>query len=343
MAPPDPVLTRRGFLAGVGSAAVGLGLVACGDDSPPATTATTPATAGGPFPARVAHKFGTTVIERAPRRIATYGGGDVDTLLALGAVPLLVPDIDPRWRKVGGVGPWSRPRLRGARPVIASNQELQFERVASVRPDLVTAVEYDLKRGDYDKLSELAPTVPPPKGFAPYTVPWDTMALQVGAGLGRRADAQRLVDGARAQLAAAAKANPVFGRSTAVLIDPDDDGGVYVFARNDVRSRFLADLGLTMPPQIERLFGEQFYAQISAERLDLLDTADVLVLVASRKPQTVALTGARTYKRLRAVREGRVVRIDNPDLAIAMSYSSVLSMPYQLREVVPRLQRALAE
>jgi iron complex transport system substrate-binding protein len=155
--------------------------------------------------------------------------------------------------------------------------------------------------------------------------------------------AQRLVDGARAELAAAAKANPVFGRSTAVLIDPDDDGGVYVFARNDVRSRFLADLGLTMPPQIERLFGDQFYAQISAERLDLLDTADVLVLVASRKPQTVALTGARTYKRLRAVREGRVVRIDNPDLAIAMSYSSVLSMPYQLREVVPRLQRALAE
>ena len=101
-------------------------------------------------------------------------------------------------------------------------------------------------------------------------------------------------------------------------------------------------LGLTMPPAIERLFGKQFYAQISAERLDLLDTADVLVLVASRKPQTRQLTASRSYKGLRAVREDRLVRINDPDLAIAMSYSSVLSTPYQLREVVPRLRAALA-
>ena len=42
------------------------------------------------------------------------------------------------------------------------------------------------------------------------------------------------------------------------------------------------------------------------------------------------------------MREDRVVRIDDPDLAIAMSYSSVLSIPYQLREVVPQLREALA-
>ena len=63
-----------------------------------------------------------------------------------------------------------------------------------------------------------------------------------------------------------------------------------MFAENDVRTRFLGDLGLKMPAEIEKLFGKQFYAQISAERLDLLDTADVLVLVASRKPQTRQLT-----------------------------------------------------
>jgi hypothetical protein len=53
-------------------------------------------------------------------------------------------------------------------------------------------------------------------------------------------------------------------------------------------------------------------------------------------------TGTRTYKRLRAVREGRLVRIADPDLAIALSYSSLLSLPYQLREIVPRLKAALA-
>ena len=274
--------------------------------------------------------------------MATYGGGDVDTLLALGVTPVLVPDIDPRWKRAGGVAPWSRSRVRGKAPVVASNEALEFEKVAAARPDLITAVEYDLKRPDYRKLSELAPTVPPPKGFAPYTVPWDTMAVQVGAALGRRADAETLVEATRDRIAAAAKANPEFAGSRAVLIDPDDDGGVYVFAQNDVRTRFLGDLGFTMPAQIERLFKGQFYAQISAERLDLLDTADVLVLVASRKPQTKGLTTSRSFKGLRAVREERLARIDEPDLAIAMSYSSVLSTPYQLREVVPRLRAALA-
>ena len=44
-----------------------------------------------------------------------------------------------------------------------------------------------------------------------------------------------------------------------------------------------------MPAEIEKLFKGQFYSQISAERLDLLDTADALVLVAVRKPQVKRL------------------------------------------------------
>jgi iron complex transport system substrate-binding protein len=339
---PEP-LTRRRFIAGLGAAGIGLGLAACGgeEDAPRATTGA-PRADPGRFPARVAHKFGTTVVERAPRRVATYGGGDVDTLLALGVSPLLVPDIDPRWRADGGVAPWSRPRLRDAKPVVAKGEGLEFELLASVGPDLVTAVEYDMKRADYDKLTELAPTVPPPKGYAPWTVPWDVMAVQVGTSLGRRADAQRLVAEARGRIAAAAEANPAFARSRAVLVDPDEDGGVYIFAPGDVRTRLLTALGFEMPPEIERLFDSQFYAQISAERLDLLDTADVVLLIASRKPQTAKVTGSRTYQRLRVVREGRVVRIDDPDLAIAMSYSSLLSIPYQLREIVPPMRAALA-
>ncbi len=331
----DDRSTRRGFLAG--AAGLGLVLAGCGDDE-----TTSPGSGDAGFPVRVSHKFGTTTVGGAPRRVATYGGGDVDTLLALGVVPVLVPNIDPRWRDAGGVAPWSRARLRGAKPVVAANDELQFERIAAARPDLITTVEFDLKRPDYDKLTALAPTIAPPKGFAAYTVPWDTMAVQVGAGLGRRADAQRLVDAARAKIAAAARANPAFARSRALHIAPDDDGGVYVFAPGDVRTRFLNGLGFTLPDAIERLFRGEFYAQISAERLDLLDTADVLVIDASRKPQTRALTSSRSFKAVRAVRENRVVRVDDPDLSIALSYSSLLSLPYQLREVVPRLRSALA-
>ena len=114
------------------------------------------------------HKYGTTEDRAGAERVAAYGGGDVDTLLALGIIPVLVPDIDPRWkasRRRGTVV--AREAPQGEKPVVASNDELQFEKVAAARPDLITAVEYDLKQPDYGKLSELAPTVPPPKGFAP--------------------------------------------------------------------------------------------------------------------------------------------------------------------------------
>jgi ABC-type cobalamin/Fe3+-siderophores transport system ATPase subunit len=103
----------------------------------------------------VPHKFGTTVVRVEPRRVATYGGGDVDTLLALGVAPLLVPDIDPRWKGSGGVAPWSRARLGGTKPAVVSNEEVDFERVAEVllpqgvvAPDAIT-VEDLVARGRY--------------------------------------------------------------------------------------------------------------------------------------------------------------------------------------------------
>lgn len=335
-------LTRRTLLAGGAAAGLGLALGACGDDTSRAGEAASAADSAGTFPARVPHKYGSTTVRKAPQRVATYGGGDVDTLLALGIVPVLIPDIEPSWKAKGGVGPWARSRLGAARPGIAGIEEVQFERVASARPDLITAVEYDLKRGDYDKLAALAPTIPPPKGFAAYTVPWDTMALQLGQALGRRPAAQRLVDTARAQRAAAAKDNPAFARTRTVLVDPDDEGGVYIFAPEDVRTRFLRDLGLNAPAEIDALFGKQFYAQISAERLDLLDTADLIVLVGVRDAPTKTLLASRVWKNLKNVREGRLVTIDDVDLANAMSYSTVLSTPYQLDALVPRLRQAVA-
>ncbi|WP_354701777.1 Putative ABC transporter substrate-binding lipoprotein YhfQ [Paraconexibacter sp. AEG42_29] len=343
--PRDPAFSRRTLLAGGAAAGLGLALGACGSDdgSAPGTGAAVTPAPGTAFPVRVPHKFGTTTVRAAPKRVASVGGGDVDTLLALGIVPLVVPDIEPSWKADGGgVGPWSRPLLRGAEPTVVSSQEIGFEQIAAARPDLVSAVEFDLKRSDYDKLSDLAATIAPPKGFAAYTVPWDTMALQVGRSVGRLAAARKLVATARAQRTQAGRDNPAFARARTILVDPDDAGGVYVFAPGDVRSRFLEDIGLQPPAAVDSLFGEQFYAQISAERLDILDESDLIILVGSNTGPTKALLATRVWTQLKNVKSGRLVTITEPDLAIAMSYSSVLSTPYQLERLVPRVRRALA-
>ena len=211
-------------------------LAGCG--APTRRRAPTQATAAdGDFPASVAHKFGTTTSRRRPRRVATYGGGDVDTLLALGVVPVLVPNIDPRWRDAGGVAPWSRARLRGAKPVVATNDELQFERIAAARPDLITAVEFDLKRPDYDKLRRSRRRSRRPRALRPTPcrgTRWPCRSVPPSAARPTRRGSSTQ----RARRSQRRPRNPTFASSKAVLVSPDDDGGVYIFAGRR-RTRFL--------------------------------------------------------------------------------------------------------
>src|SRR5262249_19070545 len=160
-----------------------------------------------------------------------------------------------------------------------------FERVAASRPDVITAVETDLKDTDKAKLEKLAKTVPPPSGYPAWGVPWDVMALEIGTALDRRADVQKLVDRTRALYAKARSDNPGFEGAKAALISPDDKGGVYIFSEDDVRTRFLSDLGFVMPDGVKKQFKGQFYAQLSAERMDLLAEADALIATTADATQ----------------------------------------------------------
>ena len=173
-------------------------------------------------------------------------------------------------------------------------------------------------------------------------MPWDRLGLQVGAAVGRRAEAEKIIAATRARFAEAQDENPRFEGKTAVLVDPAPDGGVYTFATNDVRTRFLGDLGLGQPPAIKDLFHSTFYTQISAERLDLLDSADLLVVASTSPDASRKLAATPTFRRLDLVRRKRMVTITDRDVADAMTYSTVLSIPYQLDHLVPQLATALA-
>ena len=109
-----------------------------------------------------------------------------------------------------------------------------------------------------------------------------------------------------------------------------------------MRTRFLGDLGLGQPPAIKDLFHSTFYTQVSAERLDLLDSADLLVVASTSPDASRKLAATPTFRRLDLVRRKRMVTITDRDVADAMTYSTVLSIPYQLDHLVPQLATALA-
>ena len=65
-------------------------LAACGSDE---ESPSTPAADNGQFPFTVEHKYGTTTIPAAPKRVVTVGYTDQDPILALGVVPVGVGDF----------------------------------------------------------------------------------------------------------------------------------------------------------------------------------------------------------------------------------------------------------
>jgi iron complex transport system substrate-binding protein len=116
----------------------------------------------------------------------------------------------------------------------------------------------------------------------------------------------------------------------------NDQPGAYSTA--DVRSRLMTSLGFVIPPQIDQVAGDAFFASFSAEQISLLDV-DALVWIASGAEMT-AIVNSPLRAGLDAVKEGREVFVAD-ELAGAMSFSSVLSLPFTLDHLVPELALAV--
>ncbi len=79
---------------------------------------------------------------------------------------------------------------------------------------------------------------------------------------------------------------------------------------------------------------------IPVEKLDLLDVADVLIWATEDAKAKAELEKNKLFGRLRAVREGRSLYTGS-ELAGAIYFSTVLSLPYVADTLVPQLQQAL--
>jgi iron complex transport system substrate-binding protein len=71
--------------------------------------------------------------------------------------------------------------------------ELNFEKIASVRPDLVLGVYSGITEKEYETLSEIAPTVVQSEEYVDFGAPWQDMTLTVGRALDREKKAGELV------------------------------------------------------------------------------------------------------------------------------------------------------
>ncbi|MFI5491558.1 ABC transporter substrate-binding protein [Actinoplanes sp. NPDC051859] len=335
----NPLISRRNVLFGAaGVAAAGL-LAACGDDKPTTSTGTSgssAAPAGGSFPTKVTHQFGTTELKEAPKSVVSLGWADADVLLALGVVPTGILDWFQAWPV--GVGPWAQAKLGGAKPTVLKGPEINFEQVATLRPDFVTFTKSDNDKAKWEKLENLAPTLSGPTGVQPYGTTLKDQTMLIAEALGKKAEGEALVAAADKQLADAKAANPGFaGKSIVVAAAFSGQYGAYT--RGDGRVQFMEALGFKNSQKIEDLKPASFYAEVSKEKVALLD-ADLTVvfgLGAGAELKKDAILNS-----IPSAKAGRLLIVSDADLVNAFSTGSVLSTPYTIEKFIPMVKDALA-
>ncbi|MGW3290153.1 iron-siderophore ABC transporter substrate-binding protein [Streptomyces sp. NPDC001002] len=320
------------------------GAVACGSgdsDSAGSADAAGSGASAGAYPVTLQHKYGSTTIESEPKRIVTVGLTDQDTVLALGKVPVGTTQWLGDYK--GAVGPWAQNKLGGSTaPTLLTDDGTgpQVEKIAALKPDLVLALYSALTKDQYESLSKFAPVVAQPKEFNDYGIPWQQQTEEIGKALGKADEARTLVTGVEDKFAAAKKANPGFAGATAVMATPYE--GTFVYGSQDPRSRLLSDLGFSLPKDLDKLIGDRFGANISSERMDLLDQDVAVWIVPDLTTAVTKLHGNKVYGDLNVVKQGREVFVkETSDYGNAVSLSTVLSIPYVLDRLVPQLAAAV--
>jgi iron complex transport system substrate-binding protein len=330
---------NRSVAARVSAILVGavLALTACGDAEPAAPAPQSSAVQATGFPVSVPHKYGTTEIDKAPVRVVTLGLSDQDPVLALGVVP--VGAIDWFLERPYGKWPWARPLWAGTTPqLVGERDEYNLEKIATLKPDLIIGLYSGMSQDQYQKLSKIAPTVAQPTGHDDYAAPWQDMTRQAGLALGRAAQADQLIADIDARLAKLRAEHPDFAGKTVAVVDPYEAGKYAVFAPTDPKVVLMTQLGFTVPKAIVDAAGDEYAAEIGSERLDLVDVDKLLFLTsdAATEPRVKADT---VYRTLTVAGEDRAVFLpyDEPPVGAALSFSTVLSIPYALDQIVPLL------
>ncbi|GAB3741330.1 iron-siderophore ABC transporter substrate-binding protein [Microlunatus parietis] len=290
------------------------------------------------FPVTIEHVFGRTTIESRPTKIITLGVTDADAVLALGTTPIAVTGYT--FYPETGLGPWAEELIHGDRPLrLQSDAEPNLEQLAALEPDLIIGVSAGFEQDVYDRLSQIAPTIARPAEHAAYTVPMDAATRLIVTALGRSAEGDRLIEQAEQALSGAAADHPQFkGRTATVMLPFQGKYGAYT--PTDARGRVMAQLGFRLPERLGALDdGKSYFIEVSPERLDLVD-GDVLILLADQPADRSFTDKDKVLQALPVVRDGRTI-IPDTDTRGAMTYNSVLSIPYAVERLVPELQRVL--
>ena len=298
------------------------------------------------FPVEIEHAYGTTMIEEQPERVVTLFDSNSDAVLALGVAPVGVSKVGYGNVEENGLLPWTNAAFEklGVTPNVFDDTEgTDYEAVNAAEPDLVLIPNSGVTEEEYERLSQIAPTVPYAK--IAYATTWEEEAEVTAKALGKEAEGAELIENTKALIAEKLAEHPELEGKTAAFcyIDPSNLSMVYIYMPLDPRAAFLEELGMKVPESITSMAGDgDFSVDLSAENIDLLNDVDVIVCYGDDS-LLGELQANELMSTVPASANGAVATIgDDSDLYMG-TYATVLSIPAVIDEYLDLLSVAAAK
>ena len=300
----------------------------------------------GEYPIKIQHAYGETVIESEPKNIATISWGNHDVPLALGVVPVGVSKANYGKSDENGLLPWTAQKYKELgveKPVVYDDIDgLDYEAISDSNPDVILAAYSGITQEEYDLLSQIAPVVAYPKNA--WQTLWREQITMDATAMGKQAEGEKLVKDLDALIKEKIANYTDLKGKTAVFcyFNPADLGKFYIYLPTDPRAAYLTDLGLSFPESISKLGADSFSIEISAENIDVLKDADILVAYGNddllKALQSDALLGT-----VPAVKNGAVALIEDGSVLSASCTPSALSIPATIDEYLEILGAAASK
>lgn len=304
----------------------------------------------GAFPVTVTHAFGSTTITSEPARIATLGYASHDVCIELGVMPVGVPQYELRGF---GTSLWFNKAVTAMNAVMPvqyrDHDELPYEELKQLKPDVILAVNSGISREDYDRLTEIAPVVAYPG--QPFGTDWRTTTTTVGRAIGQPQHAVELIAAVEAGIAEAKSSYTDLEGSTFVYLGasqaPGADFEVYDEDSNQVR--ILEDFGVVLSPVMAKVTAEGERKRVDAgtgpvlwesRRAGELEADINVVAVVSNKQ---AILEGEILDGLPGAKRNSLVVVQTSDDALALVEASPLGVKWATLTVLPELARAAYE
>lgn len=296
-----------------------LALAACGGGSESGDSS-----GGGGDTRTVEHAAGTTEIQGEPERVVVLDTGELDSAMTLGVTPVGATEVVP--------GEGFPDYLEGAGEIepVGAIAEPNLEKIATLEPDLILSSELR-DEGNYEELSEIAPTV-----FTETTgAPWrENFELHAEA-LGKQEEAEEVVSDYESRLEEFKSEVPEPRPEASVVrfTGPDD---TRIYQKDSFIGTVLEDAGVPRPePQDVDEFAIE---DVSQEAIPQMDGDVIFTTVYGGDEGDTDIsdfTSDELWQQLEAVQNDRVYQVSDDLWMLGIGYTAANGVLDDLEQYIP--------